>query len=613
MSLDPVKVFQRIQLPPQDIDTLMYCRSNKPAQVKKWAEALPATQIQKTSSLLYKALPEIARLKTDPQSRLLMLESLRPYVQSCIEGLSKDFLNKPLILPDDAVKSATIAQALQKHMTAAYEVAARELCLNDKAANAKQQQMLTQALHRAISGLGLQLMRSYQLYIPIQGQLWVQLHGLYQLAEYWECTSTTIMDSTLIHSTGCSIHQAYLRVLLLATARPNQLRQIEVNAIYSALELWASHSDLISGTNDRDNLFVTNLSSDQAPIYKSRFQGKEGDDIRELDTRRLITAIKKHAAKVSPEQKKQLIDINPGLLNHLENAWSVSRQRNFERRLSQGELEVTVGLSNLHFHLADQTSFKDLLLADDRKNVMRASLDDAFGAKPLSSEVDPWAQSFDAGGTHLINSKIANRSDNEKKETSSTLHPIATIVIMDTSPGGYCLNWEENIPKQVRAGEVIGLREPGRRTWSIALIRWVSQSKGASQLGIQVLSPQAQAVGASVIYKTGDKSEFLRALLLPEVKTINQPASLLTATVPFYDQAKITLNDKGEERKAQLVNQLLTTGTVAQFSFRELESSDKKNKKTESERKRPASKNEKIPEKRSLSKPDFDDFDSLWD
>ena len=606
MSFDPVKIFKRIQLPPQDIDTLMYCRSNKPAQVKKWAEALPATQIQKTSSLLYKALPEIARLKTDPQSRLLMLESLRPYVQSCIQGLSKDFLNKPLILPDDAVKSATIAQALQKHMTTAYEVASRDLCLNNKAANAKQKQMLTQALHRAISGLGLQLMRSYQLYIPIQGQHWVQLHSLYQLAEHWECTSTTVMDTTLIHSTGCSIQQAYLRILLLASARPNQLRQIEVNAIYSALELWATHSELNAGTNDRNNLFVTNLSSDQPPIYKSRFQGNESDDIRELDTRNLITAINKHANSATPQQKKLSIGINSGLLTHLENAWSISRQRNFERRLSKGELEITVGLSNLHFHLADQTPFKDLLHGDGHSKVMHASLDKIFDAKPLSAEIDPWAQSFDAGGTHVINSGMAGGSHHKAKDTSLALHPIATIMIMDTSPGGYCLKWGEDIPQQVRAGEVIGLREPGRRTWSIALIRWVSQSKGGSQLGIQVLSPQAQAVGASIIHKTGDKSEFLRALLLPEVKTIDQPASLLTASVPFYDQAKITLNDKGEERKAQLVRQLLTTGTVAQFAFRELENTETRAKKT-------TPKNERVPEKKASSKPGFDDFDSLWD
>ena len=606
MSFDPVEIFKRIQLPPQDIDTLMYCRSNRPAQVKKWAEALPATQIQKTSSLLYRALPEFSRLKTDPQSRIQMLESLRPYVQSCIQGLSQGFLNKPLVLPDDAVKSATIAQALQKHMTMAYEVASRDICLNNKAASAKQQQMLTQALHRAISGLGMQLMRSYQLYIPIQAQLWVQLHGLYQLAEHWECTATTVMDSTLVHSSGCSIQQAYLRILLLASARPNQLRQLEVNAIYNALEIWAAHSDLIADTNDRNNLFVTNLSSDQPPIYKSRFQGSENDDIRELDTRNLITAIKRHASSATPQQKKLSIDITSGLLNHLENAWSISRQRNFERRLSKGELEVTVGLSNLHFHLADKTPFKDLLLGDKRRGTIHASLDEMFGAKPLSAEVDPWAQSFDAGGTHLINSAIAGSSGAKKEDSSSALHPIATIVIMDTSPGGYCLTWKNDIPQQVRAGEVIGLREPGRRTWSIALIRWVSQSKGGSQLGIQVLSPQAQAVGASIIHKTGDKSEFLRALLLPEIKTIDQPASLLTASVPFYDQAKITLNDKGEERKAQLVHQLLTTGTISQFSVRELET-------TESKAKKSTPKNTIAPKKSAPSKPDVDDFDSLWD
>ncbi len=612
MNVKPEAFFKHIPLPEPDLAKLVFCNSNKPAHVKKWAEELPATQIQKTSVRLYRALPELTKLKIDPASRLQMLESLRPYVQSCIQGLSQDFLNQPLILPESAVKSATIAQALQKHMTTGYELVVKDICLNDKTSNAKQLEQLTLALHRAISGLGLILLRGYQLYIPSQRKLWVQVHQLYKLAEFWECTQVDVAD-TLLSLTRCSnITNTYHRILLLASTRPNQLRQNEVNAIYNALELWAPHVNLVQGTQNRENLFVVNLSSDLPPMYKNRFRGDTNDDIRELDTRSLIPALKQTMNKSDEAAKRVFREISSSLLTHLNNAWCVNRQRHFERRLSKGTLDVCIGLSHLHYCIADETPFKNLLQGQrGRKNLKgsrlnSSSIDEIFGAKPMSADVDPWADSFDAGGSRIPLGDVEMTS--ELEEASSPEYPKSKVSVLDTSPGGYCLNWEESIPPQVRAGEIIGLREPERRAWSIGLIRWVSQSKGSSQVGVEVLAPQGQAIGASMINKMGDRSDFLRALMLPEVKTINQAASLITATVPFHEQAKITLNQDGQERKAQLQHEVMSTGTIAQFVYRELESQPA----NQASRAR----DEHIPEPAASEKTnqsDVDDFDSLWD
>jgi len=605
MSIEQAELFKQIPLPMQDLGKLGFCNSNKPAQVKQWAEALPATQIQQSSSLLYKALPELTRLKTEPHSRLQMLESLRPYVQSCIQGLSKDFLNKPLILPEAAVKPATIAQALQKHMTSAYELVARDICLNDKKSNAKLQEQLTLSLHRAITGLGLQLLRSYQLYIPVQRKLWIQLHQLFQVAEYWDCANSPVEDPNLVHKSACTIQQAYCRVLLLACTRPNQLRQFEVGAIYSALELWSEYADLIPGATNRENLFVVNLSSDLPPMYKNRFRGNENNDIRELDTRKLISTIRKKMDGERDGSHKLSSEISDSILAHLNNAWCINRQRHFERRLSKGELEVAVGLTNLHYYLAGETPFKNFLLGTEsggRGASISSSIDDFFEVKTSKKPSDPWSDSFDAGGNKMSNTAAPMKKKGTAPDTS---YQSNTISIQDTSPGGYCLSWAENIPLQVRAGEIIGLREPGRRSWSIGVIRWLSQLKGSSQLGIQVLSPQAQAIGVSAINTTSDGTDFLRALLLPEIKSINQPASLLTAAIPFKEQGKVSINEKGAVRKAQLVHQLLATGTVAQYSFRELETAEEKPSR--------APRRQESSEPKKVKKTAPDDFDSLWD
>src|SRR5690554_5510397 len=93
-------LLNRLSLPPQDLPQLTFCEGCKEAQVRAWVKALPMTQINVISTLLYKAVPEIARLKTSPATRLAMLEMLRLPIQQCIQGLTRHFLNQPLILPE---------------------------------------------------------------------------------------------------------------------------------------------------------------------------------------------------------------------------------------------------------------------------------------------------------------------------------------------------------------------------------------------------------------------------------------------------------------------------------------------------------------------------------
>ncbi|MEX1032311.1 MAG: PilZ domain-containing protein, partial [Cellvibrionaceae bacterium] len=279
----PQQLLAKLKLPRQDRAELSFCGGNRPAAVKTWAQSLPATRVNHTSVQLYKALPEICQLNTSADNRLEMLEAIRPYTQQCIQGLAKHFLNQPLILPEAPLKTAIIAQALQRHMTIGYSAVISELAgkvKKGKAPDAK----LGVACHRALTGFGLLLLRGYQLYSRIPSNLWLELHSLYRFAEHYELLDQSVEDTLLQHSRSCTITQAYTRILLLACARPNQMRQTDVSAAYDVLENWA-HLARIQAVNQQksDNLFLINLSADMPPLYKSRFAGSSNDVIRELD------------------------------------------------------------------------------------------------------------------------------------------------------------------------------------------------------------------------------------------------------------------------------------------------------------------------------------------
>lgn len=604
------ELLNRFKVPPQDLDSLSFCAS-KPAKVKAWVEELPLTRISYVSSLLYKALPEIGRLKTDPQTRLAMLEAIRPAVQQAIQGLAPQFLNQPLILPAVARKTATVAQALQKHLTNGYLVTLLELEQSNKnassepkAGNASSQnnapspskasnQSKTLSIHRAMTGLGLLLLRSYQLYSPVPRRLWLELHTLYQLAEQGQLQQMALAEP-LDEEHLITIESNYLRLLLLACSHPNQLRQTEVGATYEALETLAPLAQLVAyDAHQEDNLFAVVLESDSPPLYKSRIPTTPGA-IRELDTGPVIQALTEERKSPSARQgsSRDKYGLTTALNEHLTQSWQLLAQRSFERQPGQGQMELTIGLSNLHFHLSGGQPFNLFMnqaanIHQDQGGLFRNQIPTA---KPPLQEPDAWGNAFDAGGSRLAGGQIGtynietNIRQREQKSYQGT-HPVYQVPVVDTSLGGYCLEWREQVPVHLKAGELLGLKEAGRHRWSVGVVRWVQQARSATLIGVQTLAPQATPLGTAVVLKTGGYSEFLRALEIPALKAINQPATLLTNAVTFHEYTKVQLyrrntGQQEENHKTQRVVQLtrrrFSTGTISQFEYRELAADSEK-------------------------------------
>jgi len=88
---------------------------------------------------------------------------------------------------------------------------------------------------------------------------------------------------------------------------------------------------------------------------------------------------------------------------------------------------------------------------------------------------------------------------------------------------------------------------------------------------VQLLAPKTTPYGASIEMPTGEQGDYLRVFMLPELKVANQPATVLTAFAPFQEYTRLILNAHGERFETQLQRRVFSTGSVSQFTFRELE------------------------------------------
>lgn len=605
--LQPInQLLKQLNVPAQDLAQLSFCDGSRESSVKAWVNSLPLTQIQFTSGLLYQALPDIGRFKTSASNRINLLETLRIPTTQAIEGLAQGFLNQPLILPDSAVKTATITQALQKHLINGYLVAVRDLC-TEKSPN---KELITLAIHRAITGMGLLLLRYYQLYLPISGQFWTELYSLYQIALQLKINDITVADELSHHQYCRTIDLAFTRTLLLASARPNQLRQDELLATYYALNDLSRLAQLQNAEETQHaNLFAVALSSNRPPLYRSRFKSQNNKLLLELNTAQVCQRLQEesHSASVETPESTGLrnsLNLSAALTQHLIQAWNILAQRHFDRQKSSGSLDVTVGLTNIHYHLANGVSFTHFL--NQVQGTQTAyGLGSLFQKRTLklkdaTTDDDPWGDAFDVSGTPLTGSTLPTANvekaiREQEIQDYKEQHPIYKVSVIDTSPGGYCIEWRDEIPNQVKAGELLGLRDHARKRWAIGVVRWANHTKGATQLGIQILAPQATPVGLAIIHKSGDQSEYLRAFEIPALKAINQMETLITNAVSFREYSNVKIfrrtddENVGTDENIQLTRRLFATGVFSQFTYRDI------NKEKTKETAPP------------------EDFDSVWD
>ncbi len=301
------------------------------------------------------------------------------------------------------------------------------------------------------------------------------------------------------------------------------------------------------------------------------------------------------------------------LVHHLIQAWSELTARSFQRMAHDGQLELCLGLTATHYFLADNTDFETLLnggkeqmLISDADNPFLKVGSYARFREDERGKKDVWSLAYGSTNTRAEGEDFSFDFGQKKGEAvaepdntpAPELYDRFSCQIVNISPGGYCIEWAGEVPASVKAGELIGLREEGTGRWSLGAIRWIKQLPGhGAQLGLEIMSPKAQPCGARVIKKTGDATEFMRTLLLPEIKALDRPATLITPNLTFRSGYKLSLLVDGEEQRAQLGRQISTTQSYSQFEFQIL--------------RKPGS--TPVPEaKTEEPRRDEEDFDSIW-
>ena len=584
--------------------------SIRPKKVEEWIDALPKANLGETARLVYQALIETNQLDLPHQERTRFLESLREVVQYITDAMRKHFVGVAYPLPEKNQKVAAATREILLAMTTGYKIALEDTLKSNFLFQDKKQ--LSLLFHRAITYSGRTLLNCYQIYAPYPQKLWAEMHKLYAYAENHKLHRAAIADYQHMYVNKSAVKAEYLRNLLLWLTSPYRLRQGEVTKVYNTLERWVQYCDVIKPANpdspQDDGQFGINLGKDlpPCPIAQSSFNCSPAN-CRVLQTTRLAERLRHDIQDNEDVVTTTLTGIDMGrpdlshdLLRRLLIAWGIETKRGFPRTSKQENVQVAIGLSAIHQYLSHHHHQKQ----ESRRDpfAQRAEFESSI-VKNLSDESpDVWNMVFPTGGDVDLTTIVTEELTLTGEQTPRSFSPpvfspdkqpkqpetgLGSWLIVNESASGYCLEYAEGNGTKAQVGELVGIRRQTNKQswkWGIGVIRWMKfNNQHGMQLGIEMLNPDAAAIGLRTAASNGKDSRYQRTLLLPEIPAINQPTTLITAPVPWRVGNKLMLHILGKDLSVELSRQVQNTGLFAQFQFEFLESNKPKQQSEQDE------------------------------
>ncbi|MFQ5642190.1 MAG: hypothetical protein ACE5FQ_00665 [Thiogranum sp.] len=557
---------------------------SNPASVKKWIDNLPMANIGATTRLLFEALTDLNHQDIPAQQRFKALELLYRPVRYVTERMKKHYVGQSLPLSDSNLKIARLSREISHALATGYKVLVMEQIAG---IGRKDRKLLITAIHRSIKQLSAVLLKAYQVYEPYPDSVWLEVHSLYRYAESNRLHKTSVAEEQAPEGRTSTIADAYKQMLLLALACPYRLRHSEAEEVYEALEDWAGYAELQAVGKFTEALFSTNLDSDQPPSYLVLRDGKDNcHTTRVLTTRKLAEQLRKELAERREADAGKHRQIKTTTLRRLMLAWGVMPKRRFSRVKDHSQVVVAMGLSSIHYFVSGEVAFNDASITHNchnelgtehrNKPLLNHARFDAKTSRDREGRLpDVWEMDYTLEGDPRPSSMedaVARAATGMQIDTS---HCSQSWKMVNVSAGGYCLLWDNPETTRAQVGELLGIREesdPDTFHWRLGVIRWLKYTdKRGLDLGVQMLSPGAVGIAAQLDKKSKVREEdYTRGLLLPEIASLQQPATLLLPSPPFKPGDTAIANCHGKDVRVKLTKLVENTGSFAQFQFTSL-------------------------------------------
>ena len=553
-----------------------------PRKVRKWLSQLPTANMGNTARLVYDALISLNRQHMPPKHRLENLEQFRKPLRLILDHLHKHFVNRSLPLPEKSTKIVNLNQVLLREMSCGYKILISDASDSDNQIDDK---TVVIAGNRAMQYMSELILRATQIYTEYPDGTWWDIHHIYTYMEARRLLDKQAKDEEAGHA--ITAEENYKRILLFSLARPHALRQNEAERLFNKLPTWCPKVRIDTNPIDLDSnfYFCAQPDTDRPPARLAREEIGNINHPRLIDTSELVNHLREHYENISSESDLSPLgedQISQETVNTILASWNLQVKRRFSRADKSDKIRAIVGLKAIYHAVQEElepqkekSTQNDNMLSlslipEDQQNEHNSDgmLITSPGLPTSHADIDNW--DLVARGNAISNAYIDNVKKADNKNPAQHKEEINQYWrIINISAGGFCLRWESEQASRAQVGELIAIQEKQinqNTQWRPGVIRWMQYRQGHGlDVGIKVLSPKLSIATVRRLNRPNEQP--FESLLLPGIKPIHQPATLLLPAHAFKIDDKISLHFFDRNIQVKLIKILEHSGSFCQFQF----------------------------------------------
>lgn len=547
-----------------------------PRAVKQWLDNLPIAHIGETSRQLYTAMHAVQRQdQVDVRHRFHFLEHVSIPLVMVLPELHKHYAGKPLPLTKKRAKIADLYTQLLRQAILGYEeVIARAIELN----RLGWKKVVTTSVHRIFFFTGLLLLNQRQLYRPYKKGTWLHLYWLYQMVERYNLLQVKVVRLDML-SRKSSLQSEFYKVLLQSLLAPNLFRPRELDDVLNNMDIWIEELAITQKLPaDNGQTYGFTLDADIPPgLVASNINVSVNPDV---DARYLNLGLLLNYLNRLLDQAKPGVDeiqltrhslVSRRSLILLLNCWGRPTSRDGDRRLIQGQAEVAIGVSAIHYIVSDgaqptskseQTPDKEPLVStpDSTISLHREKEKSATSLAAMGFATDRDVQ-VDVWESVYYEPEPAPQSWTESIRLK--VYSYLNAKVVNISKGGFCLALPHDNVENLQTGELVAIR--GKQgDWQLGEICWLLCPDNAPiRAGIHKLS-QSVVPALLHVQSSNHQSQPLKCLLGQN----ENGRILFLPNLPFsLHDKQLKLEVHNNRRSFQILEQMYATHVGSAYYF----------------------------------------------
>lgn len=548
-----------------------------PKQVSKWLDGLPMANLSDSARQIFKALIELNRLQMALSERKKLVDLLSEPVRFIIAGLKRRFIGVAFPLSEKNRKIAQLITEFDLQMAIAHKIMVQEI-LRGK----PNKKLLSIVIYQALHHLTQALLHTSEVYATAPPKVWLDLHGLYRIAEQQQCLATKPAGQPL------SIEARYQQTLLFAIVVRDRLPQQDIKPVLELLTELTPYSRLYpyhAKVDYERTLFLITQNQDHGPQHLLFADPGAVQDCRVLDVQDALAEVMARLARQDTESQSAHATKQ---LQWLKQAWQPARPHQSPRVSRERILLAALGLNAIHDLLQAQYDSADHQLLAQEPEVVQDPESLVFSSlNQVTLSLTPQEQRMTGGSDASTWGRTASSYLDEEAPLNiwaqGALHTELEqyqCCSLNESSNGYCLQWPAEFPEKLQIGLLMGLHSVERNhdQPEIGIIRWIHGApNGTIQVGIEKLAADATAVLSRVkppaqpkSAKAQEPAPFTKAILLPEQAEPARPPILITPALPYQVGCEVEIKENGHIRPVQLSHQFGHNALFSCFGFTEI-------------------------------------------